>query len=282
MIDDEGQQKDFWERRAAAWERRADEIGAFSDVYGQAAIDALAPQPGERLLDLGCGPGSTTIELGWRVAPDGQVVGADISAAMIAAAERRSDRSGVSNVRFMVADVQNDSLGESFDAAFSRFGVMFFPDPVAAFTNIGRALRPGGRIGWAVWGPLFDNPWMFVPTMAGAPVLGAELTLPGPGEPGPFSLSDTDRLRDLLDQSGFVDVSIDEVEGARTITDQHADEDLRMLFEVGPLADAYSEADDATRAAAVAAVVEAIEPHRDGAGWTLPGKGYAVTARRPG
>jgi SAM-dependent methyltransferase len=282
MSEHGGDQREFWERRADAWERRADEIGAFSDTYGQAAIDALAPQAGERVLDIGCGPGSTTIELGKRVGPDGEVVGADISAAMIAAAERRSDRAAAGNVSFMVADVQNDSLGEPFDAAFSRFGVMFFPDPAAAFTNIGRALRPGGRIGWAVWGPLSDNPWMFVPTLAAAAVLGAELTLPGPGEPGPFSLSDPGHVTELLEGAGFVDIAIGEVAGAREISEEHADEDVRMLFEVGPLGDAYALADEPTRQAAVDAVVEALEPHRDGAGWRLPGKGYAVTARRPG
>ena len=275
-------QRDFWERRADAWERRADEIGAFSDAYGQAAMDALAPQPGERVLDIGCGPGSTTIELGRRVSPEGEVVGADISAAMVAAAERRSDRAAASNLSFVVADVQNDPLGGPFDAAFSRFGVMFFPDPMAAFTNIGAALRPRGRIGWAVWGPLQDNPWMFLPTLAAAPVLGAELSLPGPGEPGPFSLSDPGHVTGLLEGAGFDDIRVEEVEGAREISEEHTDEDVRMLFEVGPLGDAYTAADEPTRQAAVDAVVDALEPHRDGAGWRLPGKGYAVTARHPG
>jgi SAM-dependent methyltransferase len=275
-------QRDFWERRAAAWERRADEIGAFSDTYGVAAMDALAPQPGERVLDLGCGPGSTTIELGRRVGAEGAVVGVDISSAMIAAAERRSDRAAASNLSFVLADVQSDPLGGPFDAAFSRFGVMFFPDPRAAFNNIGAALRPGGRIGWAVWGPLQENPWMFLPTLAAAPVLGAELSLPGPGEPGPFSLSEPGHVTGLLEGAGFDDVRVDEVEGAREISEEHADEDVRMLFEVGPLGDAYTAAEEPVRREAVDAVIAALEPHRDGAGWRLAGKGYAVTARRPG
>lgn len=282
MTDHGGDQRDFWERRAEAWERRADEIGAFSDIYGLAAIEALAPRPGERVLDVGCGPGSTTLELGRRVGPDGEVVGADISAAMVAAAERRADRVAAANVSFVVADVENDHLGGPFDAVYSRFGVMFFPDPAAAFTNIANALRPGGRIGWAVWGPLSDNPWMFLPTLAAASVLGAELSLPGPGEPGPFSLADRDHLVALLGQAGFADVVVEEVVGARVISEAHADEDVRVLFEVGPLGDAYTAADEPTRLAAVEAVIEALQPHRDGAGWHLPGKGYAVTAHSPG
>jgi SAM-dependent methyltransferase len=282
MTDQAGQERDFWERRAAAWDRRADEVSSFVDTYGGAALDALAVQAGERVLDVGCGPGTTTIELARQVGPDGEVVGVDISEAMIDAAGRRADASTLSNVRFVVADAGTEPLGDLYDAVFSRFGVMFFLDPTAAFANIGRALRPGGRMAWAVWGQLFDNPWMFLPTLAAAPVLQAELPLPDADQPGPFSLADPDRVRALLAEAGFVGIGLQEVEGARVINPDHADEDVRMLFEIGPLGDAYVSADEPTRAAAVAAVLEAIEPHRDGDGWRLPGKGFTVTARRPG
>lgn len=283
MADPAAEERDFWERRAEAWERRADEIGAFSDTYGAAAIEALAVRAGERVLDIGCGPGTTTIELGRRVGPGGEVVGIDISEGMVAAARRRSAAAAAPNITFVTADAGTEPLGDSFDAAFSRFGVMFFVDPVAAFANIGRALRPGGRLACAVWGPLFDNPWMFVPTLAAAPVLGAGLTLPGPGEPGPFSLADPGHVHALLGEAGFVEVAVEEVGGARVLTADHVDEDVRMLLEVGPLGDAYGAADRTTRTAAVAAVIEAIEPHRDGDdGWRLAGKSLTVVARLPG
>jgi SAM-dependent methyltransferase len=274
-------ERDFWDRRAEAWERRADSLNSFSDTYGVPAMDALQVEPGERVLDVGCGPGSTTIELAVRVAPRGEVVGVDISSAMIAAAARRAVTAGVSNVRFVVADVQTEPLDLDFDAAYSRFGVMFFADPVAAFANIAGALRSGGRLGCVVWGPLADNPWMFVPTLAAGPVLKAELTIPGANEPGPFSLADRERVTTVLDAAGFVDIAVNPVEGSRLITAATADNDVRALLEVGPLGEAYGSADDTTRQTAVDAVISAIEPFRDGEGWRLPGAALTIMAQRP-
>jgi SAM-dependent methyltransferase len=277
----ESSERDFWDQRAEAWERRADSLGAFSDAYGIPAMDALRLQPGERVLDIGCGPGTTAIEMAARVAPAGEVVGLDISPAMVAAATRRAAAVGATNARFVAADATTADLGDPFDAAYSRFGVMFFPDPPAAFANIGRALRAGGRFACAVWGQLGDNPWMFVPTLAAGPGLGAELSIPGPGEPGPFSLADADHVRALLGDAGFVDVTVDPVVGSRLVTDETADDDVRSLLEVGPLGASYSSADEAQQAAARDAVMAAIAPFREEGGWRLPGAALKVTARRP-
>jgi SAM-dependent methyltransferase len=274
-------QRDFWDQRADAWERRADSLDAFSDSYGIPTMDALGVKPGERVLEVGCGPGTTAIELATRVAPDGEVVGVDISPAMVAAATRRAAAAGVDNVRFVAANAQTENLGDDFDAVYSRFGVMFFSDPAAAFANIGRSLRAGGRLACVVWGPLTDNPWMFVPTLAAASVLQAELTLPSPDEPGPFSLADEERITALLDQAGFVDVTVDPISGSRLVTTATTDDDVRMLLEVGPLGEAYGAADEVARQAAVDAVLGAIEPYRDEDGWRLPGTARRVTARRP-
>lgn len=213
MSDGVGEGQEFWDKRAAAWERRADEISAFSDTYGSAAIEALAPQPGEQVLDVGCGPGVTTLDLARLVGPDGTAMGVDISEGMVGAARRRADTAAVSNATFLFADAATADLGGPFDAVYSRFGVMFFADPPAAFANIAGALRPGGRLAWAVWGPLADNPWMFVPSMAASAPLGAELSIPEPGAPGPFSLSDADHVRELLLAAGLEDVSVTPVDG---------------------------------------------------------------------
>jgi len=280
MSDTGFEEREFWDRRADAWDRRADVLNSFSDAYGAPAIDALDVQPGERVLDVGCGPGTTAVELAKRAAPDGEVVGVDLSAAMVAAATRRAVRAGVTNVRFVAVDAQTGGLGEGFDATYSRFGVMFFADPVAAFANIGRSLRPGGRLAWAVWGALGDNPWMFVPTLAAGPVLQVELTTPGPGAPGPFSLADRDQLTAALCQAGFVDVTIDVVGGSRLIPAATADEEVRSLLEVGPLGEAYAAADGVVRRAALNAVFAAVEPYRERDGWRLPGAAFKVTARR--
>ncbi|MCU1353384.1 MAG: SAM-dependent methyltransferase [Acidimicrobiales bacterium] len=281
MAAGESGQREFWDARAAAWEQRADALDAFSDTYGIPVMDALAVAPGERVLDVGCGPGTTSVELARRVGPTGTVVGVDISGAMVAAAERRADRSGTTNATFTVADAGADPLGNGFDAVYSRFGVMFFDDPTAAFTNLGRALRPGGRLGCTVWGRLEDNPWMFVPTLAAAPVLGAELALPGPGQPGPFSLADPDATATVLRDAGFEVTAIDPIVGVRLIQPATADLEILALLEVGPLGSAYSGADESGRAAAVDAVREALQPFEASDGWRLPGTAMKVLARRP-
>lgn len=277
------EQREFWDRRAEAWERRADSVDALSDAYGIPVMDAVGVGPGERVLDIGCGPGSTSIQLAKRVAPDGEVVGVDISPEMVAAATRRASKAGATNVRFTVADVQHESLGNDFDAAYSRFGVMFFADPVAAFANLGRSLRTGGRLGCAAWGPLADNPWMTVPTLAGVAVLKTELALPGPDEPGPFSLSDPARVHDVLDAAGFVDVTVEPIVGSRLISSGEAVGDITTLLAVGPLGEAFEAADEPIRQEAIDAVLAAIEPFRDGGGdgWRLPGAAFKVVARRP-
>lgn len=281
MSEANSEQQQFWDRRAGAWDRRAEALDAISDDYGRSAMNALAVQPGERVLEVGCGPGTTAVELAGRVGAAGSVTGVDISPGMVEAATRRAARAGLGNVGFVVADAQTDPLGEDFDAAFSRFGVMFFNDPVVAFANIGRALRPGGRLACVVWGPLADNPWMFVPTLAAAQVLDVELSMPEPGRPGPFSLDREDRVDHVLRRAGFSDIRVEPVEGVRHITSQAAGDDVTTLLEVGPLGEAYDGADGPTRRRAVEAVEKALDSYRRSDGWWLPGSAFLMTARFP-
>jgi SAM-dependent methyltransferase len=270
--------REFWDRRAGAWDRRAEAMDGFADSYGAPAMDALDVQPGERVLDIGCGPGTTALQLAQRVGSGGTVVGVDISDAMVAAAARRAERAGVTNVTFRAVDVQDGDLEPPFDRAYSRFGIMFFADPATAFRNIAGALRPGGRLAAAVWGRLDDNPWMFLPTLAASEVLGAELTLPGPDEPGPFSLADPTHVAALLTGAGFVDVTVEPVAGERRIRTATADDELRSLLEVGPLGDAYAQADEDARDAALTAVTGALEPFAGADGWSIPGLALRVVA----
>jgi SAM-dependent methyltransferase len=274
------EQQQFWDSRASAWERRADSLDPISDSYGMPVIEALGLESGRRVIDIGCGPGSTAIELARRVGNKGEVVGVDISSGMVAAAGRRVAAAGLTNVRFLVADAQTDSLGQDFDAAFSRFGVMFFGDPVAAFTNIRRSLKQRGRLACAVWGPLADNPWMFVPTLAAVQILDAELTMPEPGRPGPFSLDHPDRIHEVLTAAGFVEAAVERTAGSRHVTSDMVGDNVTTLLAVGPLGEAYEKADGRTRDLAVEAVVSALDPYRHDDGWDLPGVALKVTARR--
>lgn len=250
----------------------------FSDDYGVPAMDALGVQAGDRVIDIGCGPGTTAVELARRVGPAGEVVALDISEAMIDAASRRAGRCALTNLRCVVHDLEAGPIEDSFDAAFSRFGVMFFVAPERAFGNIARSMRPGGRFSCCVWGPVGDNPWMFIPTLASAGVLGANLALPGPGEPGPFSLADPGYFESLLGHAGFNNIVVTSLNSSRVITTAHANDEVQALLEVGPVGEAFEAADEPTRQRAIDTVIEAIEPFRDGDGWRLAGSALVVSA----
>jgi SAM-dependent methyltransferase len=168
------EQAEFWAQLAPTWIALEDQLQQVGGPPGELAMDRLGLRPGQRVVDLGCGSGRTTLELAARVGPGGEVVGADISAEMLARGRERAAQPGAGNVQFVHADVQVHDFGEArFDAAYSRFGVMFFADPVAAFGNVRRALRPGGTLSFVCWQSVFDNEWMLIPGMAVAAIEAA-------------------------------------------------------------------------------------------------------------
>jgi len=177
-------------------------------------LELLAPQPGERLLEVGSGGGLAAIEAARAVGPAGAVTGFDLSAGLCALATQRAAGASLANLRFVAGDAQVDTIpGAPFDAAMSQFGVMFFEDPVAAFTNIRRHLRPGGRIAFAAWQPPAKNAWFpgavfarYAPPPPPPPPDAA-----GP-PPGPFAFGDPAYVRGILTAAGFDDVRHDEIE----------------------------------------------------------------------
>lgn len=175
---------------------------------GEAILAAAGLQAGQTVLDIGCGAGATTLETARRLGPDGACVGVDVSDSLLEAGRRAAKAEGVANASFVTGDAQTQVFDRTFDAAISRFGVMFFADPVAAFANIRGALKPDGRLTFASWRSADENPLAALPIEAAQPFL-PDLTVPSADKPGRFFLSDPARIEDILSRSGWQTVRIE-------------------------------------------------------------------------
>jgi SAM-dependent methyltransferase len=197
-------QREYWNGEAAdVWVSLADRLDPMLEPFGAAALEALAPAAGERVLDIGCGAGATTRALAGRVGPTGRAIGVDVSEALVAVARARGGG------EFHACDAGSDPLpGAPFDAAFSRFGVMFFEDPTAAFAHLRAAMRPGGRIAFVCWRSFGENPWACEPLPLVQPHLREPLPRTPPDAPGPFAFGDGARLRGILEGAGWTSVTI--------------------------------------------------------------------------
>lgn len=273
------EQAEFWSALAPSWLELEDQLELISGLPGQIAMDQLSLENGQRVIDLGCGTGSTTLELAARVGPEGEVVGVDIADEMLAAGRQRVQRKGVSNVRFLQADAQSQDLGDGrFDAAFSRFGVMFFADPQAAFSNVRRAMRSEGRLCFVCWQSPFENDWMLVPATAAMSVLGP-LPVPEPDAPGPFSLADPARVRTILEGSGFDQVEVMARNDVVTIDEDRIPQVVQTSTRVGIVRYALREVDEETRSKVLAAVEEALRT-RVQDGEVRSNRGFNVVSAR--
>jgi SAM-dependent methyltransferase len=242
-------------------------------------IDAAAIGPDERVLDIGCGCGQTTL-LAARRAAAGSALGVDLSAPMLARAVADAAAAGLRNVRFERADVQVHRFPRAgFDLVLSRFGVMFFADPVAAFTNVAAALAPGGRLVFLCWQDVAVNEWVTVPASAAlahvpAPDFGSA------GAPGPFSLASPARITDVLARASFGHTQVRAVEAQMRLGDD-AEDAVGFLAGIGVARRLLDQVDDATAERARAAVRDALRPYERPGGVRLGGAAWLVTAHRP-
>ncbi len=270
----------YWNDKAGeTWARFQDQLDRQIQPLGQAAIRALAPRLGERIVDIGCGCGQTTLELAAEVGTHGFVLGADISRPMLDVAIARPRASGNPRIEFRLLDAQSDDLaavgGGAFDAAFSRFGVMFFSDPVAAFANIRKALKPNGRLGFVCWRPLQENHWMRRPMEAALPFL-PPMPPSDPTAPGPFAFADAARVTTMLAAAGFSGISSTPFDAL--IGSGDLEQTLQLMFKVGPLGAALREHPECKDQVA-AAVKAALEPYVTPAGVVLPAAVWIFLAR---
>jgi SAM-dependent methyltransferase len=260
------------------WVRHADRYDALSQRITPHLMETAAIGPEDRVVDVGSGCGMTS-RLAARAASSGSVLGMDLSGAMLAEAERRARADGFSNVRFEQGDVQVHVFPPAaFDLAISKFGVMFFEDPVAAFANVASALRPGGRMAFVCWQDLDRNEWLMVP--AGAVLAYVPFPDLGPeGAPGAFSLGDPERIRQVLAEAGFEDTRINEI-AERVFLGDNAADATEFLRGTGMARLLFEGVDAETERKAVDAVRGVLEAHEAPEGVWLGSAAWLVSARR--
>lgn len=276
------EQIEYWnEKSGPKWVAHQDLLDAQIGPLGELAMERARIQAGLRVVDVGCGCGQTSLQLAQRVGARGRVLGVDVSGVMLARARARAAEARASRAEFLLADAQTAAFERSFDLVYSRFGVMFFADPVAAFGNLRRALVSGGRLAFVCWQALDRNPWMSVPLSAAARHVSLPPP-PPPGAPGPGSLADPERVARILDQAGFEQVSLEAVETKLCIAGGGGvEEAARFLLEgVGPTSQALRDASEHALAVVGRSLREALEAYLTPRGVEMGAAVWIVTASR--
>jgi SAM-dependent methyltransferase len=271
----------YWNDRAAiTWTAFQERLDALFEPLTNIALDAAAPSKGERAIDIGCGCGATTLALADRVGPTGRVLGLDVSQPMAGRARQRIAAAGLANATVVVSDAaSHDFQQPGADLLFSRFGVMFFADPVAAFANLHGAIRPGGRLLCVAWRPLAENPWFVVPLEAARPLVQPQPST-DPNAPGPFALANPDRTLGILTGAGWRDATLTRHEvpmgfAAAGEIEQAAD----FATRVGALARILADENAETQVRVRQAVAKALQDYDGPAGISLTGSIWLISAR---
>lgn len=263
------------------WAANLERLDLMLHDFGDAAIAAAAAQPGERIVDIGCGSGTSTFMLADQVGQSGHVLGVDISRQLVELARAATPEGAPAE--FQLADAATAPFpAESFDLLFSRFGVMFFENPVAAFANMRGALKPGGRVAFVCWRSAAENDWVRLPMAA-----IRDIVQPAPADPdapGPFAFGNPERLTNILATAGFADIEIAPFDtrlayGRSDTREAAIDDALDMAFQVGPLSRALADQPDEVRARAAAAVRAAFAALPGDTSVLTDGAAWIVTAR---
>lgn len=268
------QQIAFWDGPGGdQWVAEQARMEAMLAPVADAVLAHAAAKPGESVLDVGCGYGITALRLAREVGPFGRVIGLDVSAPMLELARTKS--AGIANIEWIRADATTHAFAPaSFDLVFSRFGVMFFGDPVEAFANLRRATRARGRLSFACWRGIEENPWIAVPARA----VGAHVGLPpqpGPEDPGMLSFADPERVTRILTAAGFATPRFTRLD-LSVVIGTGLEDAAKQALAMRPVRQALDSAPEPTRAAAAASVREALAPHQVGGKVGLPGAVWLV------
>ncbi|MFN3475814.1 MAG: class I SAM-dependent methyltransferase [Blastomonas sp.] len=259
------------------WLTHIDRFEGMIAPIGDALLARAAIAPGERVIDLGCGGGLTSLAAAQATGPEGTVLGLDISPDLIGAARRRAE--GHPNVSFVCADAATVTLDTPYDRLISRFGSMFFAEPYAAFTNLHRLLKPGGRIDLAIWAAPRDNPWMM--ELMGVARSHIDIPSPDPRAPGPFAFADLEYVGDILTIAGFSAPEVEAYHGEQAIGGPGASPDEAADFALASMAigRALAEAGEDVLARARADLVTLFEKrHVPGQGVMMANKVWLLSA----
>jgi len=260
------------------WATMQREIDGIVLPFGDAALKAAAPQQAERVVDIGCGCGDTSIELARLVGAGGAVLGVDVSQPMLEVARARAALEPGLNVDFREADASSAELLPDIDLLYSRFGVMFFSEPTAAFAHMRKSLRPGGRCVFVCWRAPRDNAWAMTPLMAARQALNITPPPADPNAPGPFAFADEPRLRSILSDAGFTGIGIRRFD-ADVCLGETPGAAAEGALRIGPTARLLREVGEQHRALVRDAIERALTPlaasdgrvHLNGSTWIVSG-----------
>ena len=271
--------KEFWNGEGGKrWVGFQEKLDASLKPFGRATMETATLSAGERVIEIGCGCGDNSIEMASRVGPEGRVHGIDISEPILERARAQSAMKN--NLSFECGDAQTHGFETSvFDIAFSRFGVMFFDDPATAFGNIRSTLKPDGRLAFTCWRTVKDNEWVHLPLGGVANHLPLPPP-PGANEPGPFSFGDPERVKDILQKAGFIDIAIKKFNAPFKVG-ENLDDAVSFLTQLGPANAAITEADpdETTRTRIAKDLRNALTPYDTGQGVVIDGATWIVNAR---
>jgi ubiquinone/menaquinone biosynthesis C-methylase UbiE len=272
----------FWnEQGGPRWVKLQHQLDAQINQLGLFAMQRAAVQSGEHVIDVGCGCGQASLELAERVGPQGTVLGVDISAPMLARARERQNELSLKHVEFLQADAQTYRFEPArFDLVYSRFGVMFFENPAAAFANLHTAVTPGGRVCFVCWQALDKNEWARVPLAAAT----RHVPLPTPAlpdAPGPFAFANPDRVVNVLKTAGFTRVNLEPYEAQLTMGEATTvDEAVDFTLEIGPVSRLLAEVNPDIRSRVREELRTALTPYAKQNEVCVGGAVWIVAARK--
>ena len=275
-------QKDFWSGKGGdIWVERQNAMDTMLSPLGEAALNKLNFNEEENVLDIGCGCGHTTLNIAKRIGPSGNVTGLDISEPMLKRAKESAVEMSITNTSFKCVDVQTEDLGDQiYSAAFSRFGVMFFEDSIAAFKNINKSLISGGYLSFVCWQSPAVNPWQSLFIQEVKKFL--DLPSPPPRSPGPFAFMESEYVSSILEESKFQDITIEGHEAeVNMFSGRSLSDSVKDYISINPVVtQMLKESSENQIAEIVNSGIEAFSPYYSEKGLIFPSATWLVTARK--